>query len=81
MLAAQRKDLLLDRLTTRGRIVAREVAEELGLSEDSIRRDLRELAPAGLSQRVYGVPCLPPRRPRHISRVPRRGRDRFLLGR
>ncbi|GAA1437787.1 DeoR/GlpR family DNA-binding transcription regulator [Microlunatus lacustris] len=54
MLAAQRKDLLLDRLATRGRVVAKEVAEELGLSEDSIRRDLRELAAAGLCQRVYG---------------------------
>jgi DeoR/GlpR family transcriptional regulator of sugar metabolism len=54
MLAAQRKDLLLDRLATRGRIVAKEIAEELGLSEDSIRRDLRELAAAGLCQRVYG---------------------------
>lgn len=54
MLAAQRRDLLLDRLRRDGRIVARDLAAELGLSEDSLRRDLRELAAAGLCQRVYG---------------------------
>jgi DeoR/GlpR family transcriptional regulator of sugar metabolism len=54
VLAAQRKDLLLDRLRSDGRIVAKDLAAELDLSEDSIRRDLRELAAAGLCQRVYG---------------------------
>jgi len=54
MLAAARKELLLDRLRRDGRIVAKEIAAELGLSEDSIRRDLRELDAAGLAVRVYG---------------------------
>ncbi|NAZ76322.1 DeoR family transcriptional regulator [Kineococcus sp. T13] len=54
MLGAQRQDLLLARLRADGRLVAKELAAELGLSEDSIRRDLRELAAAGLLQRVYG---------------------------
>ncbi|GGK84858.1 DeoR family transcriptional regulator [Planomonospora parontospora subsp. parontospora] len=54
MLAAQRRDLLLERLRTDGRIVAKDLAAELGMSEDSIRRDLRDLAAAGLCQRVYG---------------------------
>lgn len=54
MLAAARKDLLLERLRIHGRIVAKEIAAELGLSEDSIRRDLRELDAAGLAVRVYG---------------------------
>jgi DeoR/GlpR family transcriptional regulator of sugar metabolism len=54
MLAATRKDLLLDRLRRDGRIVAKEMAAELGLSEDSIRRDLRELDALGLAVRVYG---------------------------
>lgn len=54
MLAAQRRDLLLARLRTDGRIVAKDLAAELGIAEDSIRRDLRELAAAGLCQRVYG---------------------------
>jgi DeoR/GlpR family transcriptional regulator of sugar metabolism len=54
MLAAQRRDLLLERLRVDGRLVAKELAVELGVSEDSVRRDLRELAAAGLCQRVYG---------------------------
>lgn len=54
MLGAQRQELLLTRLRTEGRLVAKDLAAELGLSEDSIRRDLRELAAAGLCQRVYG---------------------------
>src|SRR6476469_6890280 len=54
MLVAHRRELLLDRLARDGRVVAKDVAEEFGLSEDSIRRDLRDLAAAGLCQRVYG---------------------------
>ncbi|MGO4679988.1 DeoR/GlpR family DNA-binding transcription regulator [Microbacterium sp. 2MCAF23] len=54
MLAAARKEMLLERLHRDGRIVAKDVAAELGLSEDSIRRDLRELDAAGLAVRVYG---------------------------
>jgi DeoR/GlpR family transcriptional regulator of sugar metabolism len=54
MLAAARKDWLLARLRRDGRLVAKEVATELGVSEDSVRRDLRELDAAGLAVRVYG---------------------------
>ena len=54
MLAAARKDLLVERLRRDGRIVAKEIAAELGLSEDTVRRDLRELDAAGLAVRVYG---------------------------
>jgi DeoR/GlpR family transcriptional regulator of sugar metabolism len=54
MLAAQRRDLLLSRLQAEGRLIAKDLAAELDLSEDSVRRDLRELAAAGLCQRVYG---------------------------
>ena len=54
MLAAERRDLYLARLQSDGKLVARELAEELGLSDDSIRKDLRDLAAAGLAQRVYG---------------------------
>jgi DeoR/GlpR family transcriptional regulator of sugar metabolism len=54
MLAAQRHTVLLNRLAQDGKLVAKEIAAELGLSADSVRRDLRELAAAGLCQRVYG---------------------------
>jgi DeoR/GlpR family transcriptional regulator of sugar metabolism len=54
MLAAERRDLLVARLRRDGKLVARDLAAELGVSEESLRRDLRELAAAGLCQRVYG---------------------------
>lgn len=54
MLTEQRKQLLLDRLAKDGRIVAKELSAELGLSEDTIRRDLRELAAEGRLTRVHG---------------------------
>ncbi|MFJ8252516.1 DeoR/GlpR family DNA-binding transcription regulator [Streptomyces sp. NPDC094466] len=54
MLAAERRDHLLGLLAREGKIVAKDVAAELGISEDSVRRDLRDLAGDGLCQRVYG---------------------------
>jgi DeoR/GlpR family transcriptional regulator of sugar metabolism len=54
MLAAERRDHLIGLLTREGKIVAKDVAAELGISEDSVRRDLRDLAAEGLCQRVYG---------------------------
>lgn len=46
--------MILDRLMRDGQIVAKVVSAELNLSEDTIRRDLRELAREGLLQRVHG---------------------------
>ena len=54
MLAAERRDHLLGLLAREGKIVAKDVAAELRISEDSVRRDLRDLAAEGLCQRVYG---------------------------
>ena len=54
VLAAQRKDLILSTLRSEGRVVAKDLAAELELSEDTIRRDLRELAADGLLHRVHG---------------------------
>jgi DeoR/GlpR family transcriptional regulator of sugar metabolism len=54
MLTAQRKKLILNRLAAEGQIVAKDLAQELGTSEDTIRRDLRELAQTGKLQRVHG---------------------------
>ncbi|MBX9457701.1 MAG: DeoR/GlpR family DNA-binding transcription regulator [Rhizobium sp.] len=54
MLTTERKALFLDRLRSDGRLVAKSLAEELGLSEDTIRRDLREMAADGLLARVHG---------------------------
>ena len=46
MLVAERKQLALSRLQDEGKIIARELAEELRISEASVRRDLRDLAAA-----------------------------------
>lgn len=54
MLTTQRKQLILDRLAREGQVVAKTLAAELQTSEDTIRRDLRELAQAGRLQRVHG---------------------------
>jgi DeoR/GlpR family transcriptional regulator of sugar metabolism len=54
MLTVQRKQLILQRLSADGQLIAKDFAQELGTSEDTIRRDLRELAQAGKLQRVHG---------------------------
>lgn len=54
MLTRERKSLLLKRLKKDGRIVAKDLSAALNLSEDTIRRDLRELAAEGLLLRVHG---------------------------
>lgn len=54
MLTEQRKQLILTILKQEGRIVAKQLAQSLQISEDTIRRDLRELAKNGLLQRVHG---------------------------
>ena len=54
MLTDQRKQYILERLQREGQIVAKTLAQTLNLSEDTIRRDLRELAQEGLLQRVHG---------------------------
>ncbi|MBB3938217.1 DeoR/GlpR family DNA-binding transcription regulator [Aureimonas phyllosphaerae] len=59
MLAQERQLAIRARLTERGKVVAVELANEYGVSEDAIRRDLRELARQGFCQRVYGGALLP----------------------
>jgi DeoR/GlpR family transcriptional regulator of sugar metabolism len=54
MLTGQRRRLILEKLASEGQIVAKTLSQTLGLSEDTIRRDLRELAQEGLLQRVHG---------------------------
>ena len=54
MLTTHRKQQILSILKKNGQVVAKEVSQAMGLSEDTIRRDLRELAQEGLLQRVHG---------------------------
>ncbi len=54
MLTTHRKQQILSLLKQNGQVVAKEVSQSIGVSEDTIRRDLRELAQEGLLQRVHG---------------------------
>ena len=87
MLPQERQQWILDRLRQSGRGVAVELAMEFAVSEDSVRRDLRELAAQGLCKRVYGgalplsavVAPLKQRRQEHAGRKLALGRKAATL--
>jgi DeoR/GlpR family transcriptional regulator of sugar metabolism len=54
ILAAERQQQILERLQREGRVLATDLAEAFGASDDTVRRDLRDLAGRGLCRRVYG---------------------------
>lgn len=54
MLKEERQQHLLNTLKREGKVVAVEISTLLNVSEDTIRRDLNELADAGLLRRVHG---------------------------
>jgi DeoR/GlpR family transcriptional regulator of sugar metabolism len=54
VLTDERRAVILDRLRTRGRVLAADLSDELDVSSDTIRRDLRELDGLGLLRRVHG---------------------------
>jgi DeoR/GlpR family transcriptional regulator of sugar metabolism len=59
VLTEERRQLILERLRSDGKVVAAELSSTLDVSPDTVRRDLRELADAGLLRRVHGG-ALPP---------------------
>ena len=65
LLPEERHHAIRARLASQGRVLAIELAKDLNTSEDTIRRDLRELAARGACQRVYGgaLAKSPPQRP------------------
>ncbi|WP_213949894.1 DeoR/GlpR family DNA-binding transcription regulator [Luteibacter sp. dw_328] len=54
MLTTHRKQAILAALKRDGQVVAKTLSESFGVSEDTLRRDLRELAAEGRLQRVHG---------------------------
>jgi DeoR/GlpR family transcriptional regulator of sugar metabolism len=54
MLTAERRQAILARVERDGKVVGSELVTSLGVSEDTVRRDLRELAEQGLLRRVHG---------------------------
>ena len=69
MLTAERRQAILSHLERHGKVVAAELVDALGVSEDTVRRDLRELDAQGLLRRVHGG-ALPasPTPPRYADR-------------
>jgi DeoR/GlpR family transcriptional regulator of sugar metabolism len=54
MLNEERKQKILEAVASRGRVLSSELVQDLRVSEDTIRRDLKDLADAGLVTRVHG---------------------------
>ena len=54
LLAQQRHQTILDHIRSKGRILVTEIAQELGVTEVTIRRDLTYLAQNGLLKKTYG---------------------------
>ena len=59
MLNQERQDRIRAHLAAKGRVIAAELAKEFNVSENAVRRDLRELARLGLCRRVYGGALAP----------------------
>jgi DeoR/GlpR family transcriptional regulator of sugar metabolism len=59
MLTDERHNFIRNELASKGRVLAGELAARFGVSEDTARRDLRELAKAGDCRRVYGGAVAP----------------------
>src|SRR3954471_1602707 len=69
-LSVERREQILQLLRDDGRVVAADLPERLGVSLDTVRRDLDELAATGLLRRVRGG-ALPPTAvpPRFVERA------------
>lgn len=51
---SERQALIFEQLRQSGRVLAQDLAQNFGVSEDTVRRDLREMAARGECMRVYG---------------------------
>ena len=80
MLTTSRKALLLERLARDGQLTVTPLALEYGVSEDTLRRDLRDLASEGKLIRVHGgaVPASPTHQPVAIRRTVHEDKKRRL---
>ncbi|NDL56052.1 substrate-binding domain-containing protein [Phytoactinopolyspora mesophila] len=55
MLAAHRRELILDAVRSRGSVRLRDLIDELGVSMATVRRDVTDLAERGLVARTHGA--------------------------
>ncbi|NJM94306.1 MAG: DeoR/GlpR transcriptional regulator [Cytophagales bacterium] len=54
MLKEERQRIILDRISTYHKVLSTELSVALQVSEDTVRRDLKELADQGLIKKVHG---------------------------
>ena len=80
LLPEERQASIRQRLLAGERLLAATLAEEFHVSEDTARRDLRELAQAGVCRRVYGgaLPISPASGTAEIRNVQDQARKRVL---
>jgi DeoR/GlpR family transcriptional regulator of sugar metabolism len=67
MLTQERHEIIKSRLILNGKVTSTDLAVEFGTSEDTIRRDLRDLARSGFCRRVYGGALIEAPNPAPIS--------------
>ncbi|MFI6977660.1 substrate-binding domain-containing protein [Embleya sp. NPDC050154] len=82
MLAEQRQELILRTAREQGSVKVVEIAEELGVSLVTVRRDVTALVASGLLARVHGGATLPHARPSapEPGRPPANGHDGPTVG-
>lgn len=54
MLAIERRNAILARLNTQGKVIVSDLSQEFGVTEETIRRDLEKLDNEGLAKKTYG---------------------------
>lgn len=68
MLKEERQSMILEIINLRNKIKSTELSDHLGVSEDTVRRDLRELAEGGFIKKVHGGALANPKTPAAIHR-------------
>lgn len=65
MLKQERQDLILSEITAHNKVHSADLSLKLNVSEDTIRRDLKELADQGFVKKVHGGAMANPVGPQH----------------
>ena len=54
MLAIERRNAIIARLNMDGKVIVTDLAQEFGVTEETIRRDLEKLDNEGIAKKTYG---------------------------
>src|SRR5258708_10425113 len=84
MLAVERRRLIAESLRSRGVVSVSQMAELLGTTEITVRRDLRAMAKDGELVRAHGGAVLPARtghEPSYSGKAPQAGSEKAAIAR